>query len=283
MKSPFSTTRQIQSSSLGKSILLRDWASKGTRGRVLMLHGLGDHSAWHDWAAGLLTEAGYTATSFDWPGNGGSEGNRGDMPTVEETCSLLDEILITTTPNVIGIYAHSTGGFLLLSWLSRQKADSPAIHTLRWLWLSSPLLRPSHNQPKIKIIAARSLAKFFPHFTLDSGVRVQQCFHSLSPSQDDSDRTLHGGHHRISLRFGVSLLHHEVDLWEKVRQIDPALSILVTQGADDSICPPKYTEQLLACLPSRKKTWIVIADARHEPFREKNALPLLNAIRSWLR
>ncbi|MEQ1839757.1 MAG: alpha/beta fold hydrolase [Verrucomicrobiales bacterium] len=270
----------FQSPSLSKNIHLRQWHPPGgDKGTVLLMHGLGDHVRRHDWAAGLLTRAGYRVIGFDWPGNGESDGLRGDMPTVAEAGRLIEEILLESGSSPVGIFAHSTGAYLLLHWLG----GCPALlDQLKWVWLSSPLLAPAHNQSALKIAFARLLARHLPRVTLSTGVRVKDCFHSGFDPLALAALRKDGVHRRISLRFGASLL-------ESVSEFDPALtrirddfSLLITQGSEDGVCPPVYAEKLFEQLPVKQKTLIMISGARHEPFREPHHEAVSNAVRVWL-
>lgn len=283
MNPPHSSTRRIRSAALGQTLLVREWATGGSpHGDALLLHGLGDHSGRHDWAAGLIGRAGYRPIGFDWPGNGESDGTRGDMPTMEESCQLLDEATQSLDLAPSGIFAHSTGAFLLLSWLARRSGQDGALHRLRWVWLSSPLLRPSHGQPPLKIAIARTLARRFPKMTLGTGVRAKDCFHTGFAPFAESARKRAGGHHRVSLRFATDLLASEGVLLEKAERIDRGIAFLLTQGTEDRICPSGYAEELFQRLPAESKTWILASGARHEPFREPEPEGIENAARVWL-
>lgn len=278
-----SQTRQLFSKALNKFISVRKWPSDGSSGEVLILHGLGDHSGWHGWAADLLAAEGFSSAGFDWPGNGASDGKRGDMPTVDEACVLLDEIVETLDQSPIGIFAHSTGGFLVLHWLARRSGSHPSLKNLRWLWLSSPLINPAYGQSRVKIALALWLGKYFPKITLSTGVQASQCFHLRSESDAEAERQRHGGHHRISLRFGASLLTYQPQLFGAVAHIRPDLAFLLTQGTEDTVCPPKFVEALFSHLPGRKKSCLFVSGARHEPFQEENSADLARSVRNWIK
>lgn len=261
-------------------VLVREWTCKEAgRGSVLILHGLGDHSARHDWAASRMIRAGYRPIGFDWPGNGGSSGIRGDMPVVADGLALIDSILEEWKIAPTGIYAHSTGAFLLLPWLASRASDHPG---LRWVWLSSPLLRPSHGQPVLKVAVAKLLARFFPTMTLSNGVQARDCYHTRADPAAEAKFSRDGGHHRVSLRFALSLLAEEPGLLDLAPHLRPDLAFLLTQGMEDRICPPGYAEALFQKLPSARKTWVAVGGARHEPFREPEPESFANAVDSWL-
>ena len=274
----------IRSETLGKNVLTRVWTPLGpTRGDVLVLHGLGDHSARHDWAAGLVGGAGSRSVGFDWPGCGASDGVRGDIPTVEECCDLLDEMLDVLDLVPTGVFAHSTGAFILLHWLARRGRGIGALSSLRWVWLNSPLVRPSHSQPRLKIALATALARWFPRMTLNTGVRARDCYHTGPDPLAEMALARAGVHHRVSLRFATSLLAEEGSLISEVGSISPGIDFLLAQGCEDRVCPPVYAEELFRALPDPQKTWVLAFGARHEPFRESGSHGITDAVRAWLR
>lgn len=265
-------------------VLVREWrrdaeTQGAARGTVLVLHGLGDHSGRHDWAASRLLRCGFRVVGFDWPGNGGSEGIRGDMPLVADAGVLIDAVLAAKGLAPSGIFAHSTGAFLVLPWLLRQ---TDRLFPLKWLWLSSPLLRPSHGQPALKVAFAKRLARHFPTMTLGNGVHARDCYHTGFGSHAEADFSRDGGHHRVSLRFALSLLAEEPGLLDLVPGLPSHLSYLLTQGLEDRICPPRYAEQLFHRLPGRRKTFLAATTSRHEPFREPEPEAFANAVLAWL-
>lgn len=280
MPQPSITDRFLTLPATGVRLRVREWHPSGPeRGEVLILHGLGDHTARHDWAASLLTDAGYRAVGFDWPGNGESDGVRGDMPTVVESGRLLEDVVASLELRPTGIFAHSTGAFLALHWLGGR---GDALDCLRWIWISSPLLVPSHGQPGWKISLARFLATRFPRLTLSTGVKPSLCYHTGFDPPLDAALKKDGSHHRVSLRFAIDLLAAESGLHEAVSRIPGAPAFLVTQGSEDEVCPPEYAEALFALLPGSEKCFVLVSGARHEPFREKDHRAVSNAVRSWL-
>lgn len=280
MNPPRSSTSYHDAGPVHGRILVREWepgvAEKGT---VLILHGLGDHSGRHDWAAGEVIRAGYRAVGFDWPGNGGSGGIRGDMPLVANASGLIDAILESRGLRPTGIFAHSTGAFLVMPWLA---ATSKEIPGPRWAWFSSPLLRPSHRQPALKVAVAKLLARRFPTMTLSNGVHARDCYHTGFDPFAESAFSQAGGHHRVSLRFAVSLLAEEGGLLDLASSLRPDLSFLLTQGLEDPICPPPFAESLFQRLPGRSKTLLLAGRSRHEPFREPEPEAFANAVGNWL-
>jgi len=280
MSIPRITDRILALPSSGVKLRIREWHPRGPeKGRVLVLHGLGDHAGRHDWAASLFADAGYCAVGFDWPGNGQSDGVRGDMPLIAESGRLLEEVLTALDLRPVGIFAHSTGAFLALHWLGG--LEKP-LEGLRWIWISSPLISPSHGQRKLKVSLARLLAAYFPRLTLSTGVSPRGCYHTGFDPLIDMALTKDGSHHRVSLRFASDLLATAGALLRAASRIPGPPAFLVTQGTEDWICPPRYVEDLFSSLPGDEKSLVFVSGARHEPFREKDHSAVTNAVRSWL-
>jgi alpha-beta hydrolase superfamily lysophospholipase len=195
---------------------------------------------------------------------------------------ILEECLEALDLSPEGIFAHSAGGFLALHWLGRRARACPRLAGLRWLWLSSPLVRPSHRQPRWKVALATRLARHLPAMTLSTGVKARDCHHSALLAFAEAERIRDGVHHRVSLRFATSLLQEEPALPQLVAEIPPGLALLLTQGAEDEVCPPRYADDLFHRFPSQEKTCLLVGGARHEPIREPDAPGLRISIQAWL-
>jgi alpha-beta hydrolase superfamily lysophospholipase len=202
------------------------------------------------------------------------------MPRLAESAALLEELLESLDLDPVGIFAHSTGAFLAISWLAGRSGRR--LDRLRWIWLSSPLIRPSHGQPALKIALARALARRFPRMTLSNGVRARDCYHTGLTLTAESHFSHEGGHHRVSLRFAMSLLETEGRILGAAGALPPGLSYLLTQGSEDRNCPPLYAGSLYQALPGIRKTCLFASGSRHEPFREPEPESFTNAVRSWL-
>lgn len=252
-------------------------ALESSQGTVLILHGLGDHIGRYGWAIELFRNQGFDVLGIDWPGCGKSSGIRGDLPVLDDACRLVGEILEAYKVAPVGVLGHSTGGFFLTHFLAR---SLPSFSSVEWAWFSSPLLDPSYGQSVIKITAAKLLAKVMPKFTISTGVYPRDCFHT--GGGPGSREFAEGVHNRISLRFGENLLDPEKVAVKVVGQIDERISVLLTQGAADHICAPEMAEPFVHGLRTQSKVFLLVAGARHEPFRESESDGFFNQVRAWL-
>ncbi|MEM7603615.1 MAG: alpha/beta fold hydrolase [Verrucomicrobiota bacterium] len=248
-----------------------------SKGTVLILHGLGDHSGRYSWAVDLLHRSGFEVLGIDWPGCGKSSGIRGDLPLVEDAGRMIGEILEELKLSPVGVLAHSTGGFFLSQFLSN---SLPAFSSLEWIWFSSPLLDPSYGQSRVKMKAAKLLAKWIPAFTISTGVSPRDCFHTLGDAR--AREFAEGVHNRISLRFGEHLLDPEKEAINVAGSLDPDLPVLLTVGSADHVCPASVAEVFFNELRSRAKVFVLVSGSRHEPFREPDSAAFFSAVRTWL-
>ncbi len=230
------------------------------RKSALLMHGLGDHSGRHEHARLWLTEQGYEVLRFDWPGSGLSQGARGDLISIPFCLELIDTIRQLASYPLGCLYAHSTGGLILLRWLQSSH------HELELIWLSSPLLDPSFNQPWGKITAGKLLAPKLPNLCIPTGVKASDCF-TTGKENTVGDASL--CHKQVSLRFAKSLLDNAIS--------DDFLSnfhwplntkVFLSQGLRDKVCPSSLTSKLYLTIPKHLRYALWLADGYHEPFHE---------------
>ncbi|MBL9151542.1 MAG: alpha/beta fold hydrolase [Verrucomicrobiales bacterium] len=257
-------------------------------GRAVVLHGLGDHLGCHRAAMELLCDRGYVCAGFDAPGHGKSEGRRGHIDgveslfgVIEETVGRLDAIVGPVGPRLL--YAHSTGAFYALVHLLAisMKQGSISDQTLfDRIWLSSPLLRPDHGQNRFLIAAAEWLSRLIPGVTLDTGVRPERCRRLVPGTTPDEVERL--CHCRVSVALGASLLRHARDADAAAERLRDPADLLITQGADDTICPPAYSRAFFDRVPATRKRYVLLPGTLHEPLREPDNGPILAAAGRWL-
>lgn len=259
----------------------REWLPESpARAAVAIIHGHGDAVDRYECSvAPLFTSLGIACTGLDFPGHGRSPGRRGDIPGFAFTRAAITEAFHAAArlaPGCpVGLFAHSMGGLVTLDWLASPETTRPA-----FLWLSSPLLDPSHRQPKWKLRLANTLARLAPWLILDSGVRTRDCRGSdpaipVSPA----NATLHS---RIRAGWGFELLERAKDLPLLAKALPIDLPLLLTQGLADRICPPRMAAEFFQSLPCTGKTFVEFPGGLHELFDDSTRPAFLAAGTAWL-
>lgn len=260
------------------------------RGAAILLHGLGDHLGCHLRAAEMLCERGYLCTGVDWPGHGRSEGKRGHINGLKTVFGLIDETLAWLEDQDLpagaprGIYAHSTGAFGLLNHLRHRRTQPgpvPDSTLFDWIWLSSPLLRPDHGQPRLLVRVAPLLARLAPRFILDTKVRPESTRH-LIDGGTAAGQEMDGCHHWVSAAFGADLVRQGRRVNETADFIHEPTRLLLTQGENDDICPPEFSRAFFDRVATAQKTYALFPGLRHELMREPGNAPALERIGAWL-
>jgi len=193
--------------------LLRMDAQTGggaARGRLLFLHGLGEHAACHrDWL-GRFAAAGFDVVAPDLRGHGQWPGRAGAVPSYERMQQDVRELITylrrgSSAPVVL--YGHSMGGNLALASL-RHLAEPP-----ERLILSSPWLRLSHRPHPVKLLLGRLLVHLVPALTMPTGLKDDHIARPVEVAARYRDDPL--THRRISLGLYYGAMRTSRELLQK--------------------------------------------------------------------
>lgn len=129
----------------GYRIALQSWRRPDSRGTVLLLHGYYDHVGIFDHVIACVLATGHDLLAFDLPGHGLSSGaaaSIGDFGEYQAVLrALLDGMAIADMPQPWHAVAQSTGGAILLDYLSQPGRPQPPFAGVTLL---APLVRPMH-------------------------------------------------------------------------------------------------------------------------------------------
>jgi alpha-beta hydrolase superfamily lysophospholipase len=262
-------------SRIGMEIARREFVpveSEAIRGGVVLLHGIGEHTARYGEVMRRLTDRGVVCAGVDWPGHGISPGKRGHIDSLETVHTLVRETAAhvrvrlqeSGTPPVIGLVAHSMGALLALDFLGRFPGD------FAFAWVNAPPLDPGGKRGRAYIGFARSMEALFPRWTVHNGVKPSMCF-------DTGDRELalearKFCHSRISLRLGLTLLKTARRVRDSSHRFNESLQLFVTQGGADPVCSPRLTRAWFETLDLGGKTYREFPDQRHECWRAEEVV-----------
>ena len=141
------------------------------RAAMVLVHGIGGHSAPFEELAQELVKLGLEVFAFDLPGHGRSEGPRGVVGSWNDYRRCLDRFLASEVAKDCPgrpclLLGHSLGGALVLdAALDHQPEARPM---LAGVVVSNPAVGATGVEPW-RLLCARVLSRIWPTFTLSTG------------------------------------------------------------------------------------------------------------------
>ena len=241
---------------------------------ILLIHGLGEHSArYEEWAA-RFNNSGIAFRAFDLPGHGQSDGRRGTMPSFPKLYTLIDEIIEGVKEEFPGVpvilYGHSLGGGILLHYLLVKKPD------IKGAIITSPWIQLTEAPPKLKLWLASVSGKLVPDMTQASGLKTKYLSHDPQVVlKYENDPLVHD---RISAGLFKSMTDAAGEVLENASSI--TVPLLLTHGRDDMITSPSGTTAVAGAAPNATlKLW---DGAYHEVHNDLLKEEHFDLIREWI-
>ena len=249
---------------------MRRWAATGEPwARLLLLHGLGEHSGRYEHVGAWLAAAGIETHALDHRGFGGSDGPRGDIDRWDRFHDDVEDRLATLRGSLpVVLYGHSMGGLIALGYVV---AGRPAPDLLA---LSAPGLDDA--LPAWKHALARVLGRVVPGLRISNGVPGDVL--SRDPAVGAAYRADPRNEHRSTVRLGALGFAEQA----RVRAALGRLTVptYVFHGEDDRLVPVAASAPL-GELPGVVR--VTLPGLRHETHNEPEGEAVVGAAIDWLR
>lgn len=157
-----------EGSSIGREVISRSGTAQYRRrfpvdsplARVLMLHGISEHSGRYEHVGATFAQAGFDVLTYDHYGHGRSGGERGYVPSFEVFLDDVEDNLteLRDAGDPVVLFAHSMGGLIATAYCVSDRPlpdvlllSGPALgaEVPRWQELGAPLI--SRVKPKLFI------------------------------------------------------------------------------------------------------------------------------------
>jgi alpha-beta hydrolase superfamily lysophospholipase len=253
------------------------------RGRVVIVHGYGEHRGRYRWLATRLAELGFEPHLFDLRGHGESQGRRGYVDRFADYVIDLDRVVGAVleragladgpgSPSVpVFLFGHSLGGLICLS------AILGGLATVAGVAASSPFLGPVGAW-------AALLRPFIPVLRLVPGLSLPR---AIDPDSLTHDRRIVEEHRRDPLVF------QSADLWwgretmlaqEALLEGAPRIGVPVffQVGGDDRVADVEVARRVFARIGSPDKRFETYEGFFHEVFNETERERPLGDLTGWL-
>ena len=244
----------------GVMLHLNDWPAPQPHARLLLVHGLGEHSGRYAALAGELNAQGISVRSFDHRGHGRSAGKRGVVGS-DSDCLSRDAVEVfnayaeegSDLPFLLG---HSMGGLVVMHAVA-QLGLRP-----RGLIASSPALA-SHAGVFDRLLS-KLLLHVAPDLTVANGLPADKLSHAEDIERAYLDDPLN--HNRISAR----LARYIFDAGPEVIAAAPQWTVptLLQIAGSDQLVDPAGARAFAAAAPKAMVECHDYAGLYHEIYNE---------------
>lgn len=265
---------------LSGSLAVYDWpAPEGPpRGRVLLVHGLGEHMGRYAHVAEQLRAWGFAVRGYDHYGHGRSAGPRGDM--VDARCLMGDLACVIDVTRQLSLaqgkplilLGHSLGGLIAAHAVTTQ------LRPIDGLVLSSPALATSANIVQ-KILLAL-LPKLAPHLCVDNGLKPE--FVARDPQVVQAYVADPLVHRRISAGLAQWIVQQgPLTLAKAADWAHWQVPTLLMYAQADRLVDPagsaQFARQAPACVEARSFDGMY-----HEIFNDPDKALVFDCLKAWL-
>jgi alpha-beta hydrolase superfamily lysophospholipase len=265
----------------GLRLRTRAWTFHGARGRVLLLHGLGEHVGRYEHVAAAINAAGFDVFAFDQRGHGRSEGARGDTPSATarlEDVALAIDALRSSAAGPLLLLGHSLGGMVaarfVAGWL---EAPRPAWwREVDGLVLSSPALAAEMTAAQRLLLAVAG--RLAPHLAVGNGLQPAWI------SRDPAVVAAYVADPLVHDRITPSLARFTLDGGAFVRSVAARWTVptlLLWAGADRCV-RPEGSAEFAAATPKSVVESRAFEGLAHEIFNEPERADVLAVLQGWL-
>ncbi|HLQ66491.1 MAG TPA: lysophospholipase [Candidatus Limnocylindrales bacterium] len=252
------------------------WEIDQPRGRIYIIHGLGDHAARYRHVAEALALHGFAVEALDLPGHGESTGMRGHVRRWDEYRAAI-EIWMKRSESLPGaetrvILGQSMGALIALDWALCHPRD------LRALILAGVpfevVLRPS----MLKVKAAQLAAKIWPKFS--QGNTILPSMLSRDPEVIRAHSMDPLVHYQITARLFFEFQRIRMELIRRAPEL--AVDTLIIHGGADPISSVVGAQRWAARAPKDRVTARFYPGLLHEVLNELEKKDVLRDVMEWL-
>ncbi len=250
----------------GTELFTRHWECAEPRARMLIIHGVGEHSGRWEHVGSYFAAVGFDVYSYDQRGHGRTSDGPVDVESFDRFLDDIEAQLAGLEAPVV-VYGHSMGGLICVAYAESDRPQ-PDLYVV-----SAPALAAS--VPAVLRLAATVLSKVTPSLALKNSIKGEHL--SRDPAVAEAYFADPLVYEKTTARFGDGLLNAMDRTRDAIDQIRTPM--LVIHGANDELVPPSASAPLAAVPPVERK---LFPGLRHEIHNEPEQNEVLGFVAAWL-
>ena len=275
----FSADYESFRSADGLKIFYRRYQADSEKARMVIAHGLGEHSGRCDNVVERLLPLGISVWAPDHRGHGQSDGRRGHVSSFSQYVEDLRKLVEIARDGMAGgvkifLLGHSLGGLIAL----RFAAGFPEM--IDGVIISSPSLGVTVNVPAVKAFAGKIMSTIWPTLSLSNELDASKLSHDEGVVRAYIDDPL--VHDQVTARWFTEFL----SAMEAANRSAPEMKIplLMQLAGDDHLTNVDTSASFFKALSSVDKTLYVYDGLYHEIYNERDEQKkqVLDDLDTWL-
>ncbi|MEA3486636.1 MAG: alpha/beta hydrolase [Thermodesulfobacteriota bacterium] len=263
----------------GVKIFYRRYQANPEKARMVIAHGLGEHSGRYGNVVERLLPEGISVWAMDHRGHGRSDGIRGHVFSFYQYMVELSKLVGISSDGIaegvkLFLLGHSLGGLIAL----RVAANFP--ERIDGMIVSSPALGITADIPVAKAFAGRIMSAFFPSFGFANDLDVSKISHDEDVVRAYIDDPL--VHGRVSARWFTEFLSAMKAAGDSAPEMK--IPLLMQLAGDDHLTNADASVNFFEALGSDDKTLHIYKDLYHEIYNEEaeQRKQVLDDLNEWI-
>jgi acylglycerol lipase len=260
-------------------IFYRNLSAEKEKARLVIAHGLGEHSGRYDRVINRLVPEGLSIWALDFCGHGRSGGKRGHIESFGQYIADIDKLIDIAAEDApqdtkIFLLGHSLGGLIALNYGLRLPDK------LNGLIVSSPVLAFKVKVPAFKITLGKVMSAIWPGLSMANELDPTKISHDTSVVDAYIQDPL--VHNRVTARWFTEFV--SAMAWVQKSVTKMKVPILMQIAGNDFLVDAGASETFFNHLLLKDKTIHIYRELFHEVFNETadESAEVLDDLHAWI-